>query len=178
MSEMKWYVIRCNNGWEKKVKKYFENEIEKYGLKDRISQILIPSHKEYYIKNNKKVARETNYFPGYILLEANMCGEFTGILKSTPGALNFLGTKGKAEPLRIDEVERILGKIDELKGNSTTLKNSFIVNENVVISDGPFANFNATIEEVNEEKNKLVVSVKIFGRKTPLTINFNQVVKT
>lgn len=176
MSEMKWYVIRCNNGWEKKVKKYFENEIEKYGLKDRIAQILIPTHKEYYIKNKKKVARETNYFPGYILLEADMCGEFTGILKSTPGALNFLGTKGKAEPLRIEEVERILGKIDN--GNAASLKNSFVINENVVISDGPFANFNATIEDINEEKSKLVVSVKIFGRKTPLTIDFNQVVRT
>ena len=114
MSEMKWYVIRTNSGWEKKVKKYFESEIEKFGLKDRVSQIVIPTHKEYYVRNGKKVTREVNYFPGYVLLEADMCGEFTGIVKNISGAINFLGPKnGLPEPLKQSEVEKILGKIDE-----------------------------------------------------------------
>ena len=116
MSEMKWYVIRTNSGWEKKVKKYFESEIEKFDLKNRVSQIVIPTHKEFYVRNGKKVTREVNYFPGYVLLEADMCGEFTGIVKNITGAINFLGPKnGLPEPLKQTEVEKILGKIDEMK---------------------------------------------------------------
>ena len=175
---MNWYVIRCNSGWEKRVKKYFESEIEKYGLKERVSQIVIPTHKEYYVKNGKKVTREVNYFPGYILLEADMCGEFTGILKNTPGALHFLGPKGgPAEPLKKHEVERILGKIDEMNEGPDSVKIPYIIGENVIITDGPFVNFNATVDEINEEKRKVTVTVKIFGRKTPLTIDFNQIRK-
>lgn len=178
MSEMKWYVIRTSSGWEKKVKRYFESEIEKYGLDNRISQIIIPTHKEFYVKNGKKISRETNYFPGYILIEADMCGEFTGILKTTPGALCFLGPKGgPPEQLKESEVKRILGKIDELKEKPEILKNTFVIGENVTISDGPFANFNATVEEINEDKKRLKVSVKIFGRKTPVDIDFSQVTK-
>jgi len=179
MSELKWYVIRTTSGWEKKVKNYFEVEVKNYGLSERISQIVIPTHKEFYIKNGKKVNREVNYFPGYVLIEADMCGEFTGILKNTPGAMHFLGTSkgGKPEALRNSEVERILGKIDELKESPESVINPFIVGENVVISDGPFTNFNATIEEINVEKRRLKVSVKIFGRRTPVDIEFNQVIK-
>ena len=174
--EMKWYVIRTNNGWEKKVKKYFENEIEKYGLKEKISQIVIPTHKEFYVKNGKKISRDTNYFPGYVLIEADMCGEFTGILKMTPGALNFLGKKGSPEPLKDSEVKRILGKLDESKEKAEII-NSFVIGENVTISEGPFAKFNATVEEINEDRKRLKVSVKIFGRKTPVDIEFSQVIK-
>lgn len=173
--ELKWYVIRTSSGWEKKVKKYFESEVEKYGLSNRISQVVIPTHKEYYVKNGKKITREVNYFPGYLLMEADMCGEFTGILKNTPGALHFLGPKGgPAEPLKESEVNRILGKIDEMRESPDSIKIPFTIGENVVITDGPFANFNATVDEVNQDKKKIVVSVKIFGRKTPLTIDYNQ----
>lgn len=178
MSELKWYVIRTTSGWEKKVKRYFEMEIEKFGLKERVSQIVIPTHKEFYVKGGKKISREVNYFPGYVLMETDMCGEFTGILKNTPGALHFLGSKGgPPEPLRESEVIRILGKIDELKEKPEILKNSFIIGENVIICDGPFANFNATVEEINEDKKRLKVAVKIFGRKTPVEIDFAQVTK-
>jgi transcriptional antiterminator NusG len=177
MSEMKWYVIRSSSGWEKRVKKYFESEINKYEeLKNRVSQIVIPTHKEYYVKNGKKITREVNYFPGYILIECDMCGEFTGILKSTPGAIHFLGPKGgPPEPLKESEVKKILGKIDEMKEGPDSGKIPFTIGENIIISDGPFANFNATVDEINEDKRKITVSVKIFGRKTPLTIDFNQV---
>jgi transcription termination/antitermination protein NusG len=175
--EKKWYVIRCSSGWEKRVKKYFESEVERYNLQNKVSQIVIPTHKEFYVKNGKKVSRDTNYFPGYVLLEAEMCGEFTGILKSVPGALHFLGPKsGPPEPLRESEVKRILGRLDNSEADQN-VKIPFILGENVIISEGPFANFNATVEEISEEKRKLVVSVKIFGRKTPVTIDFNQVTK-
>lgn len=175
---LKWYVIRCNGGWEKRVKKQFESEVEKYGLKDRISQLVIPTHKEFYVKNGKKVTREVNYFPGYILLEADMIKEFGGILKTIKGALHFLGPKnGPPEFLRESEVVRILGKVDEMNEGPDSIKIPFIIGENVVISDGPFVGFNATVDEINEEKKKIVVSVKVFGRKTPLTIDFNQIRK-
>jgi transcriptional antiterminator NusG len=176
MSEMKWYVIRCSSGWEKKVKKQFETEVGNFGLTDRISQIVIPTHKEYYMKSGKKIARETNLFPGYVLLEANMCGEFTGILKNIQGALHFLGEKGgTAEPLKESEVLRILGKIDEMTLNPDMMKIPYSIGENVVITDGPFANFNATVDEIDEEKRRITVGIKIFGRTTPLTVEFGQV---
>jgi len=177
--EFKWYVIRTSSGWEKKVKKYFENEIVKYGLKERVAQIVIPTHKEFYVKNGKKVNREVNFFPGYVLVEADMCGEFTGILKTTPGAMHFLGTAkgGKPEALKESEVKRILGTLDQLNEGPDFIKDPFIIGENVLINDGPFANFNATVEEINEEKKRLKVSVKIFGRRTPVDIEFGQVKK-
>jgi len=179
MSELKWYVIRASSGWEKKVKRYFENEIIKYGLKERVAQIVIPTHKEFYVKNGKKVSREVNYFPGYILIEADMCGEFTGILKTTPGAMHFLGTAkgGKPEPLKESEVKRILGKIDEFNEVPDISKNPYVIGESVMICEGPFANFSGNIEEINEDKKRLKVSVKIFGRKTPVDIEFGQVTK-
>jgi transcriptional antiterminator NusG len=178
MSELKWYVIRCNSGWEKKVKKQFESEVENFGLSSRISQIVIPTHKEYYIKSGKKIARETNLFPGYVLLEADMCGEFSGILKSIQGALNFLGVKegkGKPECLKESEVIRILGKIDDMKSNPDMMKIPFSIGENVIITEGAFANFNATVDEIDEVKKRVTVGVKIFGRKTPLVLEYNHI---
>ena len=176
MSELKWYVIRCSSGWEKKVKKQFESEVSNFGLSSRISQIVIPTHKEYYIKSGKKIARETNLFPGYVLLEADMCGEFSGILKNIQGALHFLGNKeGKPESLKESEVIRILGKIDDMKSNPDMMKIPFSVGENVIITEGAFANFNATVDEINEEKRKVTLGVKIFGRKTPLIVDFNHI---
>jgi transcription termination/antitermination protein NusG len=176
MSELKWYVIRCSSGWEKKVKKQFESEVENFGLSSRISQIVIPTHKEYYIKSGKKIARETNLFPGYVLLEADMCGEFSGILKNIQGALHFLGNKeGKAESLKESEVLRILGKLDDMKSNPDMMKIPFSIGENVIITEGAFANFNATVDEINEEKRRVTVGVKIFGRKTPLVLEFNHI---
>ena len=113
--------------------------------------------------------------PGYVLIEADMCAEFTGILKTVPGALHFLGPKGgPAEPLKESEVMKILGKLDQMKENPDSMKMAFSIGENVTITDGPFANFNATVDEYNEDKKKVTVTVKIFGRKTPLTLDFNQ----
>jgi transcriptional antiterminator NusG len=179
MSEQvkKWYVVRAISGNEKKVKQYLENEINRLNLKDYISQVLIPTEKVYQIRSGKKISKERNYFPGYVLIEAVLTGEIPHIIKNIPGVLGFLGTKGEAIPLRQSEVNRILGKVDELSELGEDVNVPFIIGETVKVIDGPFNSFTGVIEEINEEKKKLKVMVKIFGRKTPLELGFMQVEK-
>jgi transcriptional antiterminator NusG len=138
---------------------------------------LIPTEKVYQIRNGKKISKERNYFPGYIMIEAFMIGEIPHILKNIPSVIGFLGDKGQPIPLRTTEVNRILGKVDELSESDAELNIPFIVGEAVKVIDGPFNSFTGTIEEINEEKKKLIVMVKIFGRKTPLELNYMQVEK-
>ncbi len=174
----KWYVVRAISGQEKKVKEYIFNEILHAGLSDYVSQILIPTEKIYQIRNGKKISKERSFFPGYILVEADLSGEVPHVIKNTTGVLGFLGIKGgDAVPLRLSEVNRILGKVDELTESEEELNIPFIVGENVKVVDGPFNNFFGVIEEINEEKKKLKVMVKIFGRKTPLELSYLQVEK-
>ena len=177
--EKKWYVLRAIGGKEKKVKEYVENEIERLNLQDYIAQVLIPQEKVYQIRNGKKIAKERNYFPGYVMIEAALVGEVPHILKSIPNVIGFLGDRdNSAVPLRMSEVNRILGKVDELSDTENEeLDVSYFVGETVKVIDGPFNGFNGTIEDVNEEKRKLQVMVKIFGRKTPLELSFLQVEK-
>jgi transcriptional antiterminator NusG len=178
-NEKKWYVIRAISGQEKKVKQYIETEISRLNMGDYVSQVLIPTEKVYQIRNGKKISKERSYFPGYVLIEANLTGEVPHIIKNIPGVLGFLGAKGNElpPPLRPAEVNRILGKVDELAESTEELNTPFIVGESVKIIDGPFNSFSGVIEEVNEEKKKLKVMVKIFGRKTPLELSFLQVEK-
>jgi transcription termination/antitermination protein NusG len=173
----KWYVVRAVSGSEKKGKQFIENEINRLGLGEYISQVLIPMEKVYQVRKGKKVSAERNYFPGYVLIEAVLSGEIPHILKSIPGVLGFLGSGGEAVPLREHEVQRILGKVDELSQKEEEMNNPFIVGESVKVTDGPFSSFTGVIEEINQEKKKLVVMVKIFGRKTPLELSFMQVEK-
>lgn len=173
----KWYVVRAVSGKEKKVKEYIDSEIVHHGIQDYISQVLIPTEKVYQIRNGKKISKERNYFPGYIMIEALMVGEIPHILKNIPGVIGFLGDKGQPIPLRPAEVNRILGKVDELSEGGVELNIPFVIGESVKVIDGPFNSFTGTIEEINEEKKKLVVMVKIFGRKTPLELNYMQVEK-
>jgi transcriptional antiterminator NusG len=175
--EKKWYVIRAISGNEKKVKIYLESEISRLGLSDYISQVLIPTEKVYQVRKGKKVSKERNYLPGYVLIEALLTGEIPHIIKSVPGVLGFLGSKGEPVPLRPAEVNRILGKVDELTEQGEEVSVPFIVGETVTVIDGPFNSFTGIIEEVNEDKKKLKVMVKIFGRKTPLELGFMQVEK-
>jgi len=173
----KWYVIRAISGNEKKVKIYLESEISRLGISDYISQVLIPTEKVYQVRKGKKVSKERNYLPGYILIEATLVGEIPHIIKSVPGVIGFLGSKGEPVPLRPAEVNRILGKVDELTEQGEEVSVPFIVGETVTVIDGPFNSFTGVIEEINEEKKKLKVMVKIFGRKTPLELGFMQVEK-
>ncbi len=177
--EKKWYVLRAIGGKEKKVKEYIESEISRLKLQDFVSQVLIPTEKVYQIRNGKKISKERNFFPGYVLVEANLIGEVPHILRNVPNVIGFLGAKGDEEPtpLRQSEVNRILGKVDELAAGDEELNVPFFVGESVKVIDGPFNSFTGIIEEVNDEKKKLKVMVKIFGRKTPLELSFMQVEK-
>ena len=179
MSEQlkKWYVVRAVSGSERKVKQYIENEINRLGLEEYVSQVLIPMEKVYQVRKGKKISAERNYFPGYVLIEAILTGEVPHIIRTVPGVLGFLGSGGEAVPLREHEVNRILGKVDELSEKDEELNVPFIVGETVKVTDGPFSSFTGVIEEINEEKKKLKVMVKIFGRKTPLELSFMQVEK-
>jgi transcriptional antiterminator NusG len=174
--EKKWYVLRAIGGKEKKVKEYIESEISSLNLTDYVSQVLIPTEKVYQVRNGKKVSKERIYLPGYVLVEAALVGEMTHILRNIPNVIGFLGDDNPT-PLRLSEVNRILGKVDELSATDEAINNPFFVGETVKVIDGPFNGFNGPIEEVNEEKRKLKVMVKIFGRKTPLELSFLQVEK-
>ena len=177
-SEKKWYVIRAISGKEKKVKQYIESEINRLKLNNFVSQVLIPTEKIYQIKDGKKVSKERNYLPGYVLVEAILTGEIPHIIQNITGVINFLGPKGEAPaPLRQSEVNRLLGKVDELADSEEIMNIPFVVGETVKVVDGPFNTFSGVIEEVNEEKKKLKVMVKIFGRKTPLELSYMQVEK-
>ena len=179
MSEQvkKWYVVRAISGKEGKVKEYLEHEIDRLNLQDYISQVLIPKEKVYQVRKGKKISKERNYFPGYVLIEAALSGEIPHIIRNIPNVLGFLGTKGEPDPIRPAEVNRILGKVDELAEQGEEVNVPFIVGETIEVIDGPFNSFSGIIEEINEEKKKLKVMVKIFGRKTPLELGFMQVEK-
>ena len=175
----KWYVVRAISGKEKKVKEMIEMEIERLKLHDQIGQVLIPTEKVYQIRNGKKVSKERNFFPGYVMIEAELAGEIPHIIKNITNVIGFLGTEkgGDPTPLRQSEVNRILGKVDELAESEAELNIPFVVGESVKVIDGPFNSFSGVIEEINEEKKKLKVMVKIFGRKTPLELSYMQVEK-
>lgn len=179
VTDKRWYVVRAISGKEKKVKDYIELEIDRMGLGDYVSQVLIPTEKVYQIRNGKKVSKERSFFPGYVLIEASLVGEVPHVIKGIPNVIGFLGAEKRGEPmpLRMSEVNRILGKVDELAESDEELTIPFVIGETVKVIDGPFNNFNGVIEEINEEKKKLKVMVKIFGRKTPLELNYMQVEK-
>ena len=144
-----------------------------------MSQVLIPTEKFIQIRNGKKIQKERSFYPGYVLIEAALVGEITHIIKNITGVIGFLGEVkgGDPVPLRLSEVNRMLGKVDELAVNVDTQSIPFKLNETIKVIDGPFNGFNGTIEKINEEKRKLEVMVKIFGRRTPLELNYNQVEK-
>ena len=176
--DKKWYVLRAIGGKEKRVKEYIESEISRLNIQEYIAQVLIPTEKVYQIRNGKKISKERNFFPGYVLIEANLIGEMIHILKGIPNVIGFLESEGdKPTPMRQSEVNRILGKVDELAESDEEINIPFYVGETVKVIDGPFNSFNGIIEEVNDEKKKLKVMVKIFGRKTPLELSFMQVEK-
>ncbi len=174
---LKWFVVRAISGQEKKVKQYIEVEVNRLKLGDYVSQVLIPTEKIIQIRNGKKVAKERSFYPGYVLIEAALVGEIPHIIKNLPGVIGFLGeTKGgEPVPMRLSEVNRILGKVDELTEAEGTISVSYIVGESVKVINGPFNGFNGIIEEINEEKKKIKVTVKIFGRKTPVELGFGEV---
>jgi transcriptional antiterminator NusG len=181
MTEIKkrWYVVRAVSGKEKKVKEYLELEVSRLKLTDFVEQVLIPTEKVFQIRNGKKISKEKSYLPGYVLIEAALVGEVEHVIKGIPNVIGFLGTEkgGDPVPMRLSEVNRILGKVDELLDTEEEMKIPFVIGEPVKVIDGPFNNFTGVIDEINEDKKKLKVMVKIFGRKNLLELSYMQVEK-
>ena len=178
-SAKKWYVIRSVSGKENKIKEYIESEIVRLNLQDFIEQILVPTEKVVQIRNGKKINKEKVFIPGYIMVQADLVGEIPHIIKSVNGVIGFLGEVkgGDPVPLRQTEVNRLLGKVDELSVKDENVNIPYSIEETIKVIDGPFNGFNGTVEKIFEEKRKLEVMVKIFGRKTPLELSFMQVEK-
>jgi transcriptional antiterminator NusG len=177
--ESRWYSLRVISGKERKIKERIEFEIKQSGWEDFITQVIVPTEKIYKIRGGKKVISERNILPGYILLEAlpsKLSAEVVQVISNVPNVIHFLG-KNTPIPMRESEANRMLGKVDESQGAAESLAEPFIVGETVKIIDGPFSEFIGDIQEVNEEKKKLKVIVKIFGRGTEVELNFMQVEK-
>lgn len=177
--DKQWYVIRAISGQEKKVKMYIESEIERLKLHDYVGQVLIPTEKVFEMRGGKKKIRERSFLPGYVLIETHLGGEVMQAIKDVPGVIGFLGTeKGQTPvPLRKSEVNKILGKVDEMNEIGEVPMEAFVVGEPVKVMAGPFNGFSGTVEEIYEDKKKLKVMVKIFGRNTPVELNYFQVEK-
>ena len=175
----KWYVVRAVSGQESKIKDYISSEISRLGYESYLEDILVPTEKVIQFRNGKKINKEKVYYPGYIMIKADLSGEVPHVIKSVTNVIGFLGeTKGGDPiPLRPSEVNRLLGKVDELELTKEHISIPYMEGENIKVVDGPFNGFTGSIENVNEEKRKLQVMVKIFGRKTPLELSYMQVEK-
>lgn len=174
VEEKKWYVIHVLSGHEKKIKTYLESEIESQKLSEKIGTILIPSEEVTEMKNGKKKVKNKIFFPGYMLVEAILDNDVKHLITSAPGVTNFVGAKNEPQPLRGDEIERILGRVDESRLRQT-VDVPFREGDPVKVIDGPFTDFTGFVQEVNQEKNKVKVTVSIFGRATPVELDFLQV---
>ena len=183
--DTKWYVLRVVSGKERKVKEYLDKDIIRSGYADVIKQVFLPMEKVYKVQNGKKVMREKNYFPGYVMLEVldgKLTDDMIHHISNVSNIMHFLtdgkGSKGNIISLRKAEVNKMLGKVDEMSdAGGMTMSEPFIIGETIKIIDGAFNDFNGVIEEVNDEKKKLKVTVKIFGRSTPVELNYMQVEK-
>jgi transcription termination/antitermination protein NusG len=178
--ESKWFVLRVVSGKERKVKEYLDKEVSRGGWSDVVKQVFLPVEKVYKVANGKKVVRERNYYPGYVMIEiidGRLSDDLRDTIKNTNSVIHFLG-KENPIALRKAEVNKMLGKMDEMaESGGVSMVEPFIVGETIKIIEGPFNDFNGVIEEVNDEKKKLKVTVKIFGRSTPVELNYMQVEK-
>ena len=172
MAEVKkrWYVLRVVGGKEKKVKEYIENEVASLGLQDYVSQVLIPTEKVYQVRNGKKVSKERNFFPGYVMIEAALVGEIPHMLRDITNVIGFLGETKGGDPVPMREVDELVEQPEEINI-------PYVIGESVKVTDGPFNGFTGVIEEVNNDKKRVKVIVKVFGRQTPLELSFMQVEK-
>ena len=186
MEAAHWYVVKVVSGDEKKISSYMNVEVKREKCETLVKEILVPSKQVYEMRNGKKRLREKNFYPGYILIHADLSGgKLVDLLTNLPGVLGFLGTTGRTsrEPavLRKTEMRRILGKIGHASADSETEEETsgikFLEGESVRVMDGPFSGFDGEVKSVQHDKKKLTVTVKIFGRNTPIDLNFFQVEK-
>jgi transcriptional antiterminator NusG len=174
LPEPRWFALRTFTGHEARVKTAIENEMTRLGLENRVLNIIIPTETVFEVRGGKRRTRVKNFLPGYILIELSLDTRLRDVVLSLPSIVSFAGTTSGPQPLQKEEVDRILGRVEERK-DITTAETSFREGDPVKVIDGPFANFNGTVKEVNVEKQKLKVEVGILGRKTPIELDFHQV---
>lgn len=170
----KWYAIHVLSGHERKVKAYLESEARAAGLAEKIANVLIPSEEVTEMREGKKRTRNKVFFPGYMLVEMHLDKETQHLVLNTPGVTNFVGPKNVPQPLRADEIDRILGRVQE-SHTREVIDVPFRVGDPIKVIDGPFSEFTGFVEDINEEKKKVKVMVSIFGRSTPVELDFLQV---
>jgi transcriptional antiterminator NusG len=173
---MNWYIVQAYSGFEKKVVISIQDILKKNNLEENLEEILVPTHNVTEVKKGKRTKKEKKYFPGYVLVKVNLNKQIYHLIKNLQKVSGFLGSEDKPTPISDNEIKRILGQVSESAINQKS-GISFEIGEKVKVCDGPFASFNGLVEEIDEEKSRLKVSVSIFGRTTPVDLEFNQVEK-
>lgn len=176
MAQARWYVIHAYSGFENKVAQTLREQAEKKGLGELFEEILVPTEEVVEMRRGNKVTANRKFFPGYVLAKMQLTDETWNMVKNTAKVTDFLGAQGKPCPITEDEAQRILNQVEEGVDRPRS-SISFEIGEEIRVVDGPFASFNGLVEEVDEEKSRLKVSVSIFGRSTPVELEYNQVEK-
>tara|TARA_B100001123_G_scaffold72673_1_gene81652 strand:+ start:248 stop:778 length:531 start_codon:yes stop_codon:yes gene_type:complete len=171
-----WYIVQSHSNFENKVAKIIKEEAEKLKFSEKIEEIIVPTHDVTEVRRGKRVQRKKKYFPGYVLIKTEMDNDLYHMIKNIKKVTGFLGSKGIPVPVSDKEIEKILGQIKDGVAQPKSAID-YSVGEKVQVIDGPFASFNGLIEDVDEEKSRLKVSVSIFGRPTPVDLEYNQVEK-
>ena len=172
----RWYIVHAHSNFEKKVAASIREQAAQRGLEEKFDEILVPTENVTEVRKGRKVAAERKFFPGYVLVKCDLSDDIYHLIKNTPKVTGFLGADKKPVPIPDAEAERIKGQVQEgVERPKTTIR--FEIGENVRVADGPFASFNGTIEEVDEGRSRVKVAVSIFGRATPVELEYAQVTK-
>ena len=173
---MNWYIVQAYSGFEKKVVEAIKDTLKKNSVESNLEEILVPTHNVTEVKKGKRTKKEKKYFPGYVLIKIELTKQIYHLIKNLQKVSGFLGSEDKPTPISDNEIQRILGQVSESAINQKS-GISFEIGEKVKVCDGPFASFNGLVEEKEKKKSRLKVSVSIFGRPTPVDLEFNQVEK-